>query len=290
MTGFARAEGGNENFSWAWEAKSVNGKALDIRCRVPAGFDRLEMAVRKVASKKLGRGNVNLTLTLDAQASVGKYRINRDLLDQIMALKDDLAGTIADSPPTLEGLLGVRGLIEVIEPEQDAADMAQRDAGILATLDEAIGALARMRAEEGERLLEIVVGRLDRIEELLDQARSSAAAQPEAVYRRLRTMIDELIAGQTELPEDRLAQEAALIANRVDVREELDRLAVHLVSARALIGDVGPVGRKFDFLCQEFNREANTLCSKASDVDLHRAGLEMKSAIDQLREQIQNFE
>ncbi len=290
MTGFARAQGRSETYSWVWEAKSVNGKALDIRCRVPSGFDRLEMAARKVVGAKLGRGNVNLLLTVDAQATQGKYRINRDLLEQILALREDLSGTVADGPPTLEGLLGVRGMVEVIEPEEDGADIATRDTQILETLEGVIDALAAMRVEEGLRLTQTVVGHLDRIETLLEQAQTAAAAQPEAIYLHLQTMIDELLAGRTDLPEDRLAQEAALIVNRADVREELDRLVAHLASARTLIGTAGPVGRKLDFLCQEFNREANTLCSKASDMVLHGAGLELKSVIDQLREQIQNFE
>lgn len=290
MTGFARATGQDEVFSWAWEVKSVNGKSLDLRVRVPSGFDRLEVAARKLAADRLGRGSVTLVLAVDAQGAGTSYRVNRDLLEQILVLKDELSDVVAQEPPTLEGLLAIRGMIELIEPEEDQNDFASRDGQFMTTLEAALSDLIEMRTVEGRRLSEVVAGLLDRIGALIARARESAAAQPEAIAQRLRDMLDELLSSSLNIPEDRLAQEASLIVGRADVREEMDRLAVHLASARDLIAGTGPMGRKLDFLCQEFNREANTLCSKAADMDLHGTGLELKAAVDQLREQIQNIE
>ena len=290
MTGFARAEGKEGTLSWAWEARSVNGKSLDIRCRLPTGFDRLEVPVRKAAAERLARGNVSLTLSIDRAATQGGYRINRDLLDQVLALRQELGDVVASAPPTLEGILAVRGIVEAVEATDDTADTERRDAAILGTLDEALAGLTVMRGEEGAHLKQIADGLLDQIEALLDTARAGAAAQPEAVAQRVKDMVGELTEAGPNISEDRLTQEIALVIGRADVREELDRLTAHLAAARNLVSGVGPIGRKFDFLCQEFNREANTLCAKAADMALNATGLELKAAVEQLREQIQNIE
>jgi uncharacterized protein (TIGR00255 family) len=268
----------------------VNGKTLDIRCRVPSGYDRLDMAARKAVGDHLRRGNVSLNLNIDTSAQQAGYRINQSLLDEILSLKGDLGAVVADQPPTLEGLLAIRGMIEPAEQAEDPDATEARDLKILDDLATLLDELSRSRSDEGAKLAAVVGGHLDGIADLVARAAVSAEAQPAAIANRLRATLDELLDGAAAVDTERLAQEVALLAGRADVREELDRLAAHLEAARELLAETGPVGRKFDFLCQEFNREANTLVSKASDMELHGIGLELKSVIDQLREQIQNIE
>ena len=294
MTGFARAEGADEYYSWAWEAKSVNGKALDIRCRLPAGFDRLEMAARRATEATVSRGNLTLSLTVTGQGLPASYQINRDLLTQVLALQAELGDQVASDTPRLEGLLAIRGMIEPIDGAEAKDVVDTRDQQILATLDEALAALSLARIAEGSRLAPTIEALLDQIGQHVDRAVGCAAAQADAIGEKIKATIAELIEATEgaagKVPHDRLAQEVALAAGRADVREEIDRLAAHLASARDLLGESGPVGRRLDFLCQEFNREANTLCSKAADLELHGAGLALKAAVEQLREQVQNIE
>lgn len=292
MTGFARSEGRDDSLHWIWELKSVNGRALDLRCRLPAGMDALEPIARAAVAEKLRRGNVTVSLTLMRGARPPKVRINREVLDQLLAVVEELRGRMQGaSPPSLDGLLAVRGVVDVIEEEEeDEAIRQARQERIAATLTEALEALREMRAAEGARLAAVVRGHLDEIDRLRQAAAATAAAQPEALRERLRAQLAELLDASLGLTEERLAQEAALIVAKGDVREELDRLAAHVAAARDLLNENGAIGRKFDFLCQEFNREANTLCSKSTDVELTRIGLALKSAIEQLREQVQNIE
>jgi len=290
MTGFARAEGALGVASWAWEARSVNAKGLDVRVRLPAGHDRLEPAVREAAGKAFKRGALNLSLTLERAEAGPRYRIDRDFLDELIALHDELRRKVDPAPPRLDALLQVRG---VVEPEERAGDEEDRDAldaALVDTLDEALAALAATRAEEGARLEAILAAQLDEMTELADAAAATAAAAPEALRERIAEQVAALMSADRNLPEERIAQEAALLAARADVREELDRLAAHFASAREMLAAGGPVGRRLDFLCQELNREANTLCSKAQDVELTRLGLALKAAIEQFREQVQNVE
>ena len=232
-----------------------------------------------------------MTLSLERAEAEGRYRVNRNVLDQILALLPDIQERLPEAEaPRLDGLLSVRGVIEIVKEEDSPAAREALEVKILAGLDDALGQLAASRAEEGGRLAGVIAGHLNGIEALYQQAETLAAAQPDAIKARLREQVAALLEASPALPEDRLAQEAALLMTRADVREELDRLQAHLDAARALIADDGPAGRGLDFLCQEFIRESNTLCSKSTDVELTGVGLELKAVIAQLREQVQNVE
>jgi uncharacterized protein (TIGR00255 family) len=285
MTGFARCQGEVGAVSWTWELRSVNGRGLDVRCRLPAGYESLDAPARAAAAERCRRGNVNLTLT-ETHGSRPRFAINRDALHQILALLGEI-GDVAVAPPRLDGLLGLPG---VVERANDADEPAQHLALLEAKLAEALDSLQAMRLQEGRKLEDMAVAQLDEIEALVGLARGAAAAQPAAIVERLRQQLEALLAQQPLPGPDRLAQEAALLAAKADVREELDRLGAHVGASRTLIRAGGAVGRKLDFLCQELNREANTLCSKSSEIALTRLGLDLKAAIEQLREQIQNIE
>lgn len=292
MTGFARVQGQQGGVSWIWEARSVNGKGREVRCRLPSnGFDSLEAAAREKASARFQRGNINLGLALHRTQSAAGYRINTDLLDRLIGLLPHLRTKLPGAPPpTLEGILGIRGIVEPVEEEDSEEARAALEKALLADLDRVLDSLAGMRAAEGANLQAVLLGLLDRIEELRAAAEACAAAQPPAIKARFMARLAELMEGTPPLPEERLAQEIALLAGKADIREELDRLAAHVTQARDLLGKGGAVGRKLDFLCQEFNREANTLCSKSADVELTRIGLDLKATIEQFREQVQNIE
>jgi uncharacterized protein (TIGR00255 family) len=290
MTGFARAAGQHERVSWTWEARSVNGKSLDVRVRVPSGFEAVEQAVRAAANKQFHRGNISLSLAIDRSGALPTYRLNQTLLDQVFALQDELSGRVSAKPPSLEGLLAVRGMLETVDVEEDEATEAAREKAIIQCGIDVLAGLASARAEEGARMEVLVVDHIETITGLTEAAHGADAAQPEAHRERLRALVAELLQAEPALPEERLAQEAALLVGKSDVREELDRLRAHIAAAHDLIAEGAAIGRRFDFLCQEFNRESNTLCSKSSDVALTRIGMALKAAIEQLREQIQNVE
>jgi uncharacterized protein (TIGR00255 family) len=290
MTGFARAAGDADGWAWSWELKSVNGRGLDLRCRVPVGFDRLEGAARAALGKAFARGSIAASLSVVPPQRGERVRINRAVLDQIVATIRELEGRVEAAPPRLDGLLAIRGVIESGEEVlEDEATLAARDAAMLATLDQAAAALRAARADEGRAIDAVLVAHIDEIARLAREAASNAAAQPAAVKARLEAQLNELLGEGTIAPE-RLAQEAAMLAVRADVREEIDRLEAHVAQARALLAEGGAVGRKLDFLTQELNREANTLCSKAADMALTRTGLALKATIDRLREQAANVE
>lgn len=290
MTGFARASGGDDDGVWTWEVRSVNGKNLDLRCRLPTGLDRLEPAVRGSVSERVRRGSVTANLRFDRVASRGRFQVNEGLLEQLIELRHRFADVVRDEPLSLEALLGVRGLVEIVDEEPDEEEQLARDARITTTLETALDALVAVRTEEGEQLGRLLRDRLDEIAGLTEEAEASVAAQPEAVKERLNRLLRELLESDTRLPEERLAQEAALLVSKSDVREELDRLKAHVTASRNLIDNGGSVGRRLDFLCQELTREANTLCAKSADVALTRIGLELKASVEQLREQVQNVE
>jgi uncharacterized protein (TIGR00255 family) len=291
MTGFARTEGEAAGCSWTWEVRSVNGKGLEMRCRLPAGFEALEPPVRARIAGMLKRGNIGANLTVAWIERPAGVRVNTEALHQIVALLPDIQHRLPGCrPPSPEGLLGLRGIIEVVDEQPSEETKAALNEAILDGLDGALGALATMRREEGARMAAVLDGHLGRIAELCGSADTLAAAQPAAIMARLQEQVGALIDAIPALSEDRLAQEVALLATKADLREELDRLKAHHEAARALVSGDGPVGRKLEFLCQEFNREANTLCSKSADVELTRVGIDIKATIDQLREQVQNIE
>ena len=288
MTGFARAEAVSGDRQWVWELRSVNGRGLDIRCRLPNGYDALDSIVRAAVAERCRRGNVSVNLTENRQQRP-RLSVNREALDQVLAMVAELKDNaeIAAAPPRLDGLLALPGVIERVDEEADPASAIEH---LTRRLNEALDALKTMRLAEGARLVALASAHIVEIVRLTEAARRIAATQPGAIAERLRLQLEALL-GQSPLPgPDRLAQEAALLAAKADVREELDRLAAHIGAVRSLIQAGGAIGRKFDFLCQEFNREANTLCSKAADVELTRLGLDLKVAIEQLREQVQNIE
>ena len=288
MTGFARVDGHADGYGWTYEVKSVNGRNLDIRCRQPAGFDTLEAAARAEIPKRLARGSVNLNLTVTRSQSVSQLRINRELLAQVLELAREIEGAGA-APPRLDSLLAVRGIIEPVE--EDEGEARERvEAALKADLTRLIGELVTARLSEGARLVTVLNGHLDEIERLITAASACASTQPDALRERLRNQVAALLDAAPALPEERLAQEAAILIAKADVREEMDRLRAHIQAARDMLAEGGAIGRRFDFLCQEFNREANTLCSKSADVELTRIGLSLKASIEQLREQVQNIE
>jgi uncharacterized protein (TIGR00255 family) len=294
MTGHGRAEGSDPRMTWAWEARSVNGKSLELRCRIPPGFDRLEGPARAAAAQRFRRGNVTLSLSLVRAQATAPVRINRELLKTMLALVEELRGHQGVAPATADGLLRVRGIVEAEdELADDPARIEARDKAMLATLDQAIDKLIAARQSEGAHLREVLQGHLTQIETLCQKARTVAAAQPAAIRERMHRQLNDMLGNVPALSDERFAQEVAVLIQKADIREELDRLTAHLAQAAGLIaaGEAGEsIGRKFDFLCQEFNREANTLCSKSGDIELTRLGIELKSAVEQLREQVQNVE
>lgn len=294
MTGYARAQGADGIRRWVWEARSVNGRNLEIRCRFPQGFERLENPARSAVGGRLKRGNVSLTLTIASDREGASLRINRAVLAELATLVEEVRKATGAAAPTADGLLRVRG---VIEEEDQAAEseaaVAALDTSISATLDEVLEALVAARQAEGRALSGVIERHIDEIESLCGKAADRAAAQIATVRSRFENQLEELLQRAPPLSEERFAQEVALLVTKADVREELDRLTAHIVQARSLLAEArpdNPVGRKFDFLCQEFNREANTLCSKSADIELTRIGIDLKGAIERLREQVQNVE
>ncbi len=289
MTGFARMEGAQDTMRWVWELKCVNGRGLEIRSRLPQGFDSLEPEIRKAARAKLNRGSMNVSLVMQAESSEPRYGLNMPALDAAIDAIKVIGSRVECDPPRADGILALRGVMQAVEENKSEADREPLVKALLASFSEAVDMLVAARATEGAVLAAIFTEQFDEIERLTRDAAASAAAAPEALRAKLTAQIEELLSGSA-LPEERLAQEVAILAVKADVREELDRLVSHIEAGRALLKLKGPAGRQLDFLTQEFNREANTLCSKASDMTLKRIGLELKKVIDQLREQVQNIE
>jgi len=290
MTGFARREGTSGRGRWAWELRSVNGKGLDIRLRLPPGLERLETDVRKSIADRLSRGNLQVSLSLSVEESRIEVVVNQDALTAVLALRDQLAGIVDPAPLRLESLMAVRGLVEFKEAEEDEDAVAARDADIMAGLEAALADLRDMRRQEGDALGKVLLGHVATIEALTSTVERDPSRSPQEIAARLATQVSILLDGSSGLDRDRLHAEAALLATKADLREEIDRLKAHVAAARDLISKGGPVGRKLDFLAQEFNRESNTICSKSNAAAVTAAGIELKVVIDQFREQVQNLE
>jgi uncharacterized protein (TIGR00255 family) len=290
MTGFARADGSASGVRWTWEVRSVNGKGLDIRLRLPPGHEGIELGARERCAARLSRGNLQATLSVDADSTAPRIKINEDVLAEVVKAMEWIGGRLNVQPPTLDGILSIRGVLDVAAAEPDEAARAALDQVTLAGLDTALADLVAMRMREGTAIGNVLVLRIDEIERLVRAADESPARAPETIRERLAEQIALLLDAAPALDPDRLHQEAVLLAAKADIREEIDRLVAHISAARALLADGGPVGRRLDFLAQEFNREVNTLCAKSNDRALTAIGLEMKALVDQLREQIQNLE
>jgi len=290
MTGFARADGAAGSTSWHWELRSVNGRGLDLRLRLPPGFEGLEPRVREAANKRLVRGSLSINLNVKRSEGVSQIRLNEPALRQVLAALDKLQAMANVEAPRAEGLLGIRGVLEFVEADEGEEAARARAEAMLASLGQALESLVAARAGEGRRLEAVIVEQLVSIEKLVEAVQRSPARTPEAIRQRLKEQLNRLLEPGVPLDETRLYQEAALLATRADVEEELKRLTAHIAGARELLASGEPAGRRLDFLAQEFNREANTLCSKANDAETTRAGLELKAVIDQLREQVQNIE
>ncbi|MBL6851832.1 MAG: YicC family protein [Alphaproteobacteria bacterium] len=290
MTGFAEAHGSRDGARWRWEVKSVNGRGLDVRLRMPPGFDSIELAARTLAAERFRRGSIQAALTIDNADGARGLKVDPAALASAIRIAKEVAAETGMTPARIDGLLALKGVIvQEDAAEPDDRERAMRDAGILETLATAFDALARARGGEGHKLAQLLRDQMDEIEKLTNEAAMLAATQPAALRQKLSQQIKDVLQG-TAINEDRLTQEVALLAVKADVREELDRLAAHVHEARRLLSSGEAVGRKLDFLSQEFNREANTLCSKSSDIQLTRTGLALKAVIDQFREQAQNVE
>ncbi len=290
MTGFARAEGCDGGDRWAWEVRSVNARNLDVRVRLPPGLEHLEAEARGLARTRFRRGGLSIHLSLERAARPNRYRLNREALADMLGLIDELKAAVGTPPPRAEALIALPGVLEPVGEEEPDDRRGRRDAAMIETLRDALDETARMRAGEGARLAVAVEEHVAAIDRRRAEAADAAALQPAAIRDRLRERLAGLLDGESRAPEDRIAQEVALLASRADVREELDRLAAHVAAARDLIRQGGAVGRRLDFLCQEFNREANTFCAKAAELKLTQIGLELKAAVERLREQVQNIE
>ncbi len=290
MTGFARSHGVAGAYAWAWELKSVNAKGLDLKLRLPSGWDAIEVPVRNAGAKALARGSVFANLTVSREGVAPVARINEPVLAAVLATLKDLSGKANAAPPTLDGILSLKGVMDVTEPEEKEDERKAAEAAIVAGFAQTLKGLEQMRHVEGAALGLVLAERLSEIATLASRAEAAPGRKAEAIKARLAEQIAVLLEASQRLDPDRLHQEAILLASKADIREELDRLAAHVAQARKLLAAGGPVGRKLDFLSQELNRESNTLCAKANDVELTNIGLELKTVVEQFREQVENLE
>lgn len=290
MTGFGRADGAEGVWSWTVEARSVNGRSLEPRFRGPPGFDGLDRVAREAAQARFQRGQLTINLQAKRSETAAAVRVNVEQLERYLALGEPYLAAGRAVMPTLDGLFALRGVIEAGEAEdEDPQARAGVEAAMAASVAQALEALKASRLAEGAALAPVLAGLVDRIEALTAQAEAEAGGQPSILKERFVRKISELLADRAGL-EERIVQEAATMAVKADVREELDRLTSHIAAARGLLTGDGASGRRLDFLTQEFMREANTLCSKSATTALTAIGLELKATIDQFREQVQNVE
>jgi len=290
MTGFSRADGRHGVVSWHWEARSVNGRGLDVRLRLPPGYDALEPVVREAVAKRFTRGSITVGLAAQRETGAAEIRLNETALQQVLNAASRIQTLTGCERPRPEGLLQIKGVLEVVEPDEDEALAEARVAAMMASLAGALDGLGAMRSAEGQWLAAIVAAQLDEMERLISIVEKAPGRSVEAIRARIAEQVARLVDASSALDPQRLVQEAVLVATRADVEEELKRLRAHVAATRELLTERGSVGRKLDFLTQELNREANTLCSKSNDGEVTRAGLALKSVVDQMREQVQNIE
>jgi uncharacterized protein (TIGR00255 family) len=290
MTGFARGHGVAGAYAWNWEIKSVNAKGFDLRFRLPPGWDAVEVPARTRAAEKLSRGTIYANLTVERKGVAPTVKVNEPVLNAVIATINQLTGKIDAAAPTLDGILALKGVIEITEEDERPEDHREAEAAIIAGFNQALAALVTMRNEEGATLGRLLAARLDEIAALTARAEAAPGRKPEAIKARLAEQVATLMSASERFDSDRLYQEAIMLATKADIREELDRLVSHVAQAQKLIGEGGAMGRKLDFLAQELNRESNTLTAKANDVELTNIGLQLKSVVEQFREQVQNLE
>jgi uncharacterized protein (TIGR00255 family) len=290
MTGFARGHGVCGAYGWTWELKSVNAKGLDLRLRLPPGWESVEASVRTTSAQVLARGTIHGTLSVDRHGIAPVVRINEAVLAAVLDTINNVARRLDAAEPRLDGILSLKGVMEVIEPDEREEDRMAAEAAVIAGFRATVAELAVMRQREGEVLRRVLTQRIREMAALAGRADAAPGRRPEAIKARITEQVAMLLDASNRFDPDRLHQEAILIASKADIREEVDRLASHVAQAERLIEEGGAIGRRLDFLAQEFNREANTLCSKSNDVELTNIGLELKSVVEQFREQVQNLE
>ena len=291
MTGFARDDGAIGRYSWFWEMRTVNGRGKDIRMRLPSGYDDLEAHCRSLVAKSIIRGNCNLTLKVERITGDQMIKVNEVALKQIARAIRKAEMFVDAKQPSIDGILGLRGVLEVVEPEHSPDELEELNKAVIASLTKTLERVQSARLNEGQHLFEAISSHIEQIEKSLGVIEQSKSRSTEVIQARLREQVQKLLDSDVaSLGEERLHQEAVLLATKADLEEEIVRLKAHIVSARDLLNDTGAVGRKLDFLAQEFNREANTICSKSNAIDVTNAGLELKTVIDQMKEQVQNIE
>lgn len=290
MTGFGRAEGHYEHYSWVWEIRSVNGKGLDVRMRIPPGLDAFDQFIKTTIKKEITRGSINVLLQLSKEETDTDVKVNEAALDKLIGVAKK-ASVDHDLPmPSLDSLLSIRDVVEIIPTEDNENQISERNDILKKSFIEALSELKSSRQDEGLATRKMLSDVIDQVEDLLNQAEEIANNLPSLLKEKFEEKVSALFDNKQGIDKDRLAQEIVLLATKADTKEETDRLRAHIASARTMLDAKGTIGRKMDFLTQEFNREANTLCSKSSDIALTNIGLSLKTAIDQIREQVQNVE
>jgi len=290
MTGFARSSGSWENYHWTWEIKSVNGRSLDVRCRVPQGMEAVEQMARKAIKGNIARGSVNINLQLNRDRDGTSFKVNQEMLDVLVAIAIETSMNNHLPQPSLDALMGIKDVIQYVDADEDEPRAKSRDAALAQSFEETMASFKVSRDTEGAAMQVVLTDLLDEIDRLVQQADAIARELPDLIKTRYRDKVAALLDDKTGIDPDRIAQEVVLLATKADIKEEIDRLYAHIEAARSHMKADGQIGRKLDFLTQEFNREANTLCSKASDIRLTDVGLSLKTTIDQFREQVQNIE
>jgi len=290
MTGFARTHGVSGTYGWTWELKSVNSKGLDVRLRLPPGWDAIDAPVRGLVAGAFARGAVQANLTVTREGMAPVARINEPVLEALLATIGKLGHRIDAAPPSVDGILALKGVVEVVDQAETEEERRAAEASVVEGFRQALIGLVEMRRAEGKALERVLAQRLGEIATLTEQAETVPGRRSDAIKARLAEQVATLLSASDRFDPDRLHQEAILLATKANIREELDRLVSHVEQARKLLSQGGAVGRRLDFLAQEFNRESNTLCAKSNDVELTKIGLELKSIVEQFREQVQNLE